>query len=88
MSEDWQIPEGMVESLLTPDPCADARFNAYLDGVDAGMEHVGGIMMELIKNLRAYGEDWPESTDLWEVPASVVLSLADNYEEKLRSALK
>ncbi len=87
MSDMWQVPEGLAESLLKKDPCADARNDAWANGVEAGVEYMAGIMMDLINNLRAYGEDWPENTDLWEVPARVVLTLADNYEAKLRNVI-
>ena len=53
MSDMWQVPEGLAESLLEPDPCADARNDAWANGVEAGKEYVGRILKDLIAELRA-----------------------------------
>jgi hypothetical protein len=79
MSDMWQVPEGLAESLLEPDPCADARNDAWANGVEAGKEYVGRILTDLIAELgrlhrlerRRYrrrcadcGQEWPCHTNV------------------------
>ncbi len=79
MSDMWQVPEGLAESLLKKDPCADARNDAWANGVDAGMAYIASMMMDLIKELR---DDrlildevmWPED----------ILPILDKAEQRLK----
>jgi len=81
MSEDWQVPEGLVESLLTPDPCADARNDAYESGVDAGMAYIASMMMDLIKELwEIYNHDYEDTYH----PKNDLGIVLDNAEQRLK----
>ncbi len=79
MSDMWQVPEGLAESLLKKDPCAEARNDAWANGVEAGKEYVGRMMMDLIeelKNMPDYG-----------VTGEFLSTLAGMYEWRLKEAI-
>ena len=88
MSDMWQVPEGLAESLLEPDPCADARNDAWANGVEAGKEYVGRILTDLIAELRSTCNLWQASGKNGVVhrvmPISEVIRLADRAEARLR----
>lgn len=79
MSDMWQVPEGLAESLLKVDPCAETRYDAYHSGVTAGMAYIASMMMQLIEELR---DDrlildevmWPED----------ILPILDKAEQRLK----
>ncbi len=78
MSDMWQVPEGLAESLLTPDPCADERYEGYLNGVQAGKEYIGNIVVDSLAELRDACEDWQLE---W------LHALAATIEERLKEAI-
>ena len=82
MSDMWQVPEGLAESLLKVDPCADARNDAYHSGVTAGMAYVASMMMDLIKELSdIYNHDYEGDTYHPKNDLGIVI---DNAEQRLK----
>ncbi len=91
MSDMWQVPEGLAESLLKRDPCADARSDAWKNGVQAGMEYVGAMMMDLISELRDRQERLQNKSaypsELLQEYDFVMSDIADRAERRLRNAI-
>lgn len=91
MSDMWQVPEGLAESLLEPDPCADARNDAWANGVQAGMEYIAAMMMDIVTELRERQERLQNKSaypsELLQEYDFVMSDIAVRAERRLRNAI-
>jgi len=91
MSDMWQVPEGLAESLLEPDPCADARNDAWKNGAQAGMEYIAAMMMDIVTELRERQERLQSKSaypsELLQEYDFVMSDIAVRAERRLRNAI-